>query len=69
LTILVCIMDVNPNLYMFVFAALIIVALLIIAYWVAYTRRLKTSSRLGKTEGIALATEERERRGNPRHAA
>jgi hypothetical protein len=62
-------MDVHPTLTMFVYVALIVVALLVIAYWVTYTRRLKTSPRLGKNEGIALATEERERRGNPHHAA
>jgi uncharacterized ion transporter superfamily protein YfcC len=62
-------MDAHPTLTMFVYVALIVAALLVIAYWVMYTRRLKTSPRLGKSEGIALATEERERRGNPRHAA
>ena len=54
---------------MFVYVALIVFALIVIAYWVIYTRRLKTSPRLGKNEGIALATEERERSDNPRHAA
>ena len=54
---------------MFVFAALIVVALLIIAYWVTYTRRLRAPSRLGKNESIAVATLERERRGNPHHAS
>ena len=34
-----------------------------------YARRLKTSPRLGKAEGISMATEERERRHNPKHAA
>ena len=62
-------MDVHPTLFMFVFAALIVVALLIIAYWVTYTRRLRAPSRLGKNESIAVATLERERRGNPHHAS
>ena len=62
-------MDVHPTLFTFVFAALIVVALLIIAYWVTYTHRLRTLSRLGKNEGIAVATLQRERRGNPNHAS
>jgi bacteriorhodopsin len=62
-------MDIHPQLTTFVYIALVVFALLVIGYWVAYTRRLKTSPRLGKTEGISMATEERERRHNPKHAA
>lgn len=62
-------MDAHPTLTMFVYVALVVFALLVIAYWIIYTRRLRTSPRLGKNEGIALATEERERRSNSRHAA
>ena len=62
-------MDMNPGLFAFVFAALIVVALLIIAYWVTYTRRLRTAAHVGKTEGIAMAIDERERRGNPDYGA
>ena len=62
-------MDVHPTLFTFVFAALILFALLIVAYWVMYTRRLRTPSHVGKNEGIAMATDARERRGNPYHGA
>lgn len=68
-TILLCIMDAHPTLFMFVFAGLILFALCVIAYWISYTRRLRTSARLGKNEGIALATQERERHGNPHYGA
>jgi hypothetical protein len=62
-------MDANPHLFAFVFAALIVFALLVIAYWVTYTRRLRTPSHVGKNEGIAMATDERERHANPYHGA
>lgn len=62
-------MDIHPQLTTFVYIALVVFASLVIAYWITYTRRLKTSSRLGKCEGISMATEERERRHNPKHAA
>jgi len=62
-------MDIHPQLTTFVYIALVVFASLVIAYWITYTRRLKTSRRLGKTEGISMATEERERRHNPKHAA
>jgi hypothetical protein len=45
-----------------VYIALVIVALLVIAYWVSYTRRLKTRPHVGTQEGIAMATQERERK-------
>jgi hypothetical protein len=69
LVILVCIMDAHPGLTTFVYVALVVFALLVIAYWVTYTRRLKTPPHVGKCEGIAMATDQRERAGNPRHAA
>jgi len=47
----------------FVYTALIVVALLVIAYWVTYTRHLKTPAHVGTQEGIAMATQERERGG------
>ena len=62
-------MDIHPQLTTFVYIALVVFASLVIAYWITYTRRLKTSSRLGKSEGISMATEERERRHNPKPAA
>jgi len=62
-------MDAHPTLTTFVYAALIVFALLVIAYWVTYTRRLRTRRHVGKNEGIAMATEDRERRGNRHHAA
>ena len=46
-----------------VYGILILVALLVIAYWVFYTRRLKTRPHVGTQEGIALATQAKERRG------
>ena len=46
-----------------VYMILILVALLVITYWVSYTRHLKTRPHVGTQEGIALATQARERRG------
>ena len=46
-----------------VYVVLVAVALLVIAYWVSYTRRLKTRPHVGTQEGIALATQAKERRG------
>jgi hypothetical protein len=46
-----------------VYGVLIIVALLVIAYWVFYTRRLKTRPHVGTQEGIAMATQAKERSG------
>jgi hypothetical protein len=45
-----------------VYVILIAVALLVIAYWVGYTRGLKTRPGVGTQEGIAMATQERERK-------
>jgi uncharacterized membrane protein len=47
----------------FVYVVLVIVALLVLAYWVSYTRRLKTRPHVGTQEGIAMATQEKERAG------
>lgn len=47
-----------------VYVLLVLVALLVIAYWVFYTRHLKTQPHVGTQEGIAMATQERERAGN-----
>jgi hypothetical protein len=46
-----------------VYVALVAVALLVIAYWVLYTTRLKTPRHVGKNEGIAMATQQKERTG------
>ncbi|HEY4379704.1 MAG TPA: hypothetical protein VGN01_05120 [Acidobacteriaceae bacterium] len=46
-----------------VYGILVLVALLVIAYWVFYTRGLKTRPHVGTQEGIALATQANERRG------
>jgi len=46
-----------------VYVALVVVALLVIAYWVLYTTHLKTPRNVGKNEGIAIATQEKERSG------
>lgn len=45
-----------------VYVLLVLFALLVIAYWVSYTRRLKTRPHVGTQEGIAMATQERERK-------
>jgi len=47
----------------FVYVALVVVALLVIAYWVRYTTHLKTPRNVGTQEGIAMATQEKERTG------
>ena len=60
-TILLCIMDIHPGLTTFVYVALIVFASLVVLYWVLYTRRLRTPRHVGKCEGIAIATQERER--------
>lgn len=44
-----------------VYGLLILFALLVIAYWVTYTRHLKTLPHVGKQEGIAMATQDKER--------
>jgi hypothetical protein len=46
-----------------VYIVLVAVALLVITYWVYYTRHLKTRPHVGTQEGIAMATQERERAG------
>lgn len=46
-----------------VYVLLVAAALLVVAYWVFYTRRLKTRPHVGTQEGIALATQAKERRG------
>ena len=46
-----------------VYVLLIAVAMLVVAYWVFYTTRLRTPRNVGKNEGIAMATQARERSG------
>jgi hypothetical protein len=46
-----------------VYIALVVVALLVITYWVLYTTHLKTPRNVGKNEGIAIATQQKERSG------
>ena len=46
-----------------VYIILVAFAFLVIAYWVAYTTRLKTPRNVGKNEGIAMATQRNERTG------
>ena len=48
---------------MTVYVLLVAFALLVLAYWVLYTRRLKVPPHVGKEEGIAIATQEKERTG------
>jgi phosphotransferase system glucose/maltose/N-acetylglucosamine-specific IIC component len=56
-------MDANPSLTTIVYVLLIVFALLVIAYWVMYTRRLKTPGHVGKNEGIAMAKQQKSRAG------
>ena len=49
---------------MTVYILLVAFALLVIAYWVAYTRRMKIPPNVGKEEGNANATQEKERTGH-----
>ena len=51
----------------YVYVALIVFALLVITYWVAYTTHLKTPRNVGKQEGIAMATQEHERHAKAGH--
>ncbi len=46
-----------------VYVLLVVAALLVVTYWVLYTTRLKTARNVGKSEGIAMATQEKERTG------
>jgi hypothetical protein len=54
--------EVPMELTQIVYVALVAAAMLVIAYWVGYTRGLKTRPDVGKQEGIAMATQERERK-------
>jgi hypothetical protein len=56
-------MDIHPGLTTTVYVLLVIAALLVITYWVLYTRRLKTARNVGTCEGIAMATQQKERAG------
>lgn len=53
-------MNVHPELTTIVYVCLVVVALLVITYWVLYTRRLKTPPNVGTQEGIAIATQKKE---------
>lgn len=57
-------MDVHPTLTTFVYCAIITVAVLIVAYWALYTRRLRIPRGVGTNEGISIATERKERTGH-----
>jgi len=46
-----------------VYVVLVAVAMLVIAYWVLYTTHLRTPRNVGKNEGIAMATQAKERAG------
>jgi hypothetical protein len=54
-------MDVHQSLTITVYVLLVMFALLVISYWVLYTRRLRTPRRVGKCEGISMATQRKER--------
>jgi hypothetical protein len=56
-------MDVHPTLTMFTYVALVVFALIVIAYWALYTRRMKMPRGIGTNEGIAIATQRKERTG------
>lgn len=57
-------MDGHPTLTMTVYILLVAFSLLVISYWVLYTRRLKVPKNVGKEEGIAMATQDKERTGH-----
>jgi hypothetical protein len=46
-----------------VYVLLVVFALLVITYWVLYTTRMKTPRHVGTNEGIAMATQQKERTG------
>ena len=46
-----------------VYIILVLVAALVVGYWIFTTRRLKTRPHVGTQEGIAMAIQERERSG------
>jgi hypothetical protein len=46
-----------------VYVVLVAVAMLVVAYWVLYTTHLKAPRNVGKNEGIAMATQAKERSG------
>ena len=54
-------MDAHPTLTTFWYVALSVVAFLVVAYWIMYTRRMKTPPHVGKNEGIAMAVQHDER--------
>ena len=53
----------HPTLNTAVIIAIVVIFCLVVAYQIIYTRRLKTPRGVGKSEGIAIATEEKEREG------
>jgi len=56
-------MEVPMELTQIVYVVLVAVALLVIGYWIYYTRHLRTQPHVGTQEGIAMATQEKERAG------
>ena len=52
----------HPTLNAAVIITIIVIFLAVVAYQIIYTRRLKTPPGVGKEEGIAIATEEKERK-------
>lgn len=49
-----------------VYIVLVVIALIVLAYWFAYTRRIKTLRNVGTQEGIAVATLNRRRNQGPK---
>ncbi len=65
-------MDMHPTLWTVVLAVIAFVAVVTVAYWFLYTRNLKTKQAtlnskgrlpISTEEGIAIATQEKERAG------
>ena len=50
------------------FVILSVVFALVVAWWIIYTRRLKTPANVGKDAGIAMAMHEREQAHKSGHA-
>ncbi len=56
-------MSVHPVLTLSVYIAASCVFAAVLLYWFLYTRNLKTPPGVGKNEGIAIATQQKERAG------
>ena len=56
-------MGIHPELTTLVYVGASVVFALVVLYWILYTRRLKIPPGVGTEEGIAMATQKKERAG------